>query len=105
MSARPGPAGRPGPVRAGKLRWRHQIARVTIDSLHIDAADHKTFELIADHGPEPKDLSTLFTSLMPDSTESLDAAKDTVDLPVTDEPESFRRDLASITAGNHRAEG
>jgi uncharacterized protein YbjT (DUF2867 family) len=31
---------------------RDQIARVLIDSLHTDAADHKTFELIADHGPE-----------------------------------------------------
>jgi uncharacterized protein YbjT (DUF2867 family) len=84
---------------------RDQIARVLIDSLHIDAADHKTFELIADHGPEQKDLSTLFTSLTPDSDESLDAAEDTVDLPVDREPETFRRDLATISAGNHRAAG
>ncbi|QCB97891.1 hypothetical protein E5206_13975 [Arthrobacter sp. PAMC25564] len=40
---------------------RDQIARVLIGSLHIDAANHKTLELIADHGPEQDDLTTLFT--------------------------------------------
>lgn len=84
---------------------RDQIARVLIDGLHIDAADHKTFELIAGHGPEQKDLTTVFDSLTPDSGESLDAAEDTVDLPVTNEPKTFRHDLATITAGNHRAQG
>jgi uncharacterized protein YbjT (DUF2867 family) len=84
---------------------RDQIARVLIDGLHIDAADHKTFELIADHGPEQDDLTTVFASLKPDSSESLDAAEDIVDLPVTNEPETFRHDLATILAGNHRAEG
>ncbi|MBT2532412.1 NAD(P)H-binding protein [Arthrobacter sp. ISL-48] len=81
---------------------RDQIARVLIDSLHIDAANHKTLELIADHGPEQVDLAPSFAALTPDSDESLDAAGDSVDLPVTNEPETFRHDLATITAGNHR---
>ena len=60
---------------------RDQIARVLIDSLHIDAANHKTLELIAGHGPEQDDLTTVFASLTPDSAESLDGAEDIVDLP------------------------
>lgn len=84
---------------------RDQIARVLIDSLRIDAANHKTFELIADHGPEQDDLTTVFASLTPDSVESLDAAEDIVDLPVNHEPEMFRDDLATITAGSLKTGG
>lgn len=76
---------------------RDQIARVLIDSLHIDAANHKTLELVADHGPEQDDLTIVFTSLTPDSDESLDAAEDIVDLPAESEPEMFRYDLAMLS--------
>ncbi|MGY3317166.1 SDR family oxidoreductase [Arthrobacter sp. TE12232] len=82
---------------------RDQIARVLIDSLDIDAADHKTLELVADHGPEQDDLTAVFTSLTPDSVESLDAAEDIVDLPVANEPEMFRDDLATVKAGSLKA--
>ena len=82
---------------------RDQIARVLIDSLHIDAANHKTLELVADQGLEQDDLTTGFTSLTPDSDESIDAAEDIVDLPLESEPEMFRRDLAIITAGSLNA--
>jgi len=82
---------------------RDQIARVLIDSLHVDAANHKTLELIADHGPEQVDLTTVFTSLTPDRAESLDAAEDIVDLPTENEPELFLDDLATITAGSLKA--
>ena len=84
---------------------RDQIARVLIDSLRIDAANHTTLELIADHGPEQDDLATVFTSLTPDSAGSLDAAEDVVDLPAENEPEMFRHDLATITAGSPRVAG
>lgn len=76
---------------------RDQIARVLIDSLHIDAANHKTLELVADHGPEQDDLTIVFTSLTPDSDESLDAAEDIVDLPAESEPEMFRYDLVRLS--------
>ncbi len=82
---------------------RDQIARVLIESLHVDAADHKTLELIADHGPDQDDLTIVFTSLTPDSGESLDGAEDIVDLPTESEPEMFRRDLATITTGSLQA--
>jgi len=77
---------------------RDQIARVLIDSLKIDAAEHKTLELIADHGPEQDDLTAVFTALTPDSSASLDGAEDSVDLPTESEPETFRHDLTAITA-------
>ncbi|MGO4190106.1 SDR family oxidoreductase [Arthrobacter sp. YAF17] len=82
---------------------RDQIARVLIDSLDIDAANHKTLELIADLGPEQDELTTVFAALTPDSGESLDAAEDLVDLPTESEPELFRDDLATITAGRLNA--
>lgn len=75
---------------------RDQIARVLIDSLRTDAADHKTFELISEHGPEQEDLSEVFAALTPDPVGSLDGAEDTVNLPVAREPEVFRRDHAVI---------
>jgi uncharacterized protein YbjT (DUF2867 family) len=82
---------------------RDQIARVLIDSLRIDAANHKTIELIAAHGPEQDDLATVFAALTPDSSASLDAAEDIVDLPTEREPEMFRHDLDSIRAGSPKA--
>ncbi len=82
---------------------RDQIARVLLDSLHIDGADHKTLELIADHGPDQDDLTSVFNSLTPDSDASLDGAEDMVDLPTQSEPEMFRDDLATITAGSLKA--
>ncbi|UNK47834.1 hypothetical protein [Arthrobacter sulfonylureivorans] len=65
----------------------------------------KTLELIAEDGPEQEDLTSVFASIMPDTSESLDGAEDTVDLPVDHEPERFRSDLATITAGNVGPEG
>lgn len=79
---------------------RDQIARVLIDSLRTDAADHKTFELVADHGPEQDDLTAVFAALTPDPVGSLDGAEDTVNLPVAAEPEAFRRDHAAIGGRN-----
>lgn len=79
-----------------------QIARVLIDSLSLDAADHKTLELIADHGPEQENLTGVFDALTADSNGSLDGVQDTVDLPVANEPEQFRQDLTTITAGASR---
>jgi hypothetical protein len=82
---------------------RDQIARVLIDSLHIDAADHRTLELVASHGPDQGDLTADFASLSPDSDASLDGAEDTVDLPTESEPEMFRRDLAAVAGGSPKA--
>jgi hypothetical protein len=83
----------------GGVIARDQIARVLIDSLHIDAVNHKTFELVADDGPEQADLTAVFSSLAPDSRPALDAVEGIVDPPTESEPEMFRRDLAAILVG------
>lgn len=75
---------------------RDEIARVLIESLHLDAAARKTLELVAEQGPEQEDLTALFAALTPDPSGSLDGAEDTVDLPLDSEPEVFRRDLAAV---------
>ncbi|WP_353711988.1 SDR family oxidoreductase [Arthrobacter sp. K5] len=82
---------------------RDQIARVLIDSLSAEGANRKTLELVADHGPEQEDLTAFFESLTADTEGSLDAAKDTVNLPAANEPERFRQDLASVSAANARS--
>ncbi|KQR53635.1 hypothetical protein ASF88_01880 [Leifsonia sp. Leaf336] len=75
---------------------RDEIARVLIDALGSEAADHKTFELVAENGPEQDDLTPVFAALATDSRASLDGAEDASVLPLDREPESFRRDLDSI---------
>ena len=82
---------------------RDQIARVLIDSLHIDAANHKTLELIADHGPEQDDLTTVFAALRPDSVESLDAAKTLSTSPRRVSQKCSVTTSPKITAGSLKA--
>lgn len=77
---------------------RDEIARVLIDSLSSDVADHKTFELVAENGPEQEDLTPVFAALATDTDASLDGAKDAAVLPLAREPELFRRDLEVIRA-------
>ncbi|GAA1357829.1 SDR family oxidoreductase [Arthrobacter rhombi] len=75
---------------------RHQIARVLVDSLASDAAEHLTFELVAEHGPAQDDLEPVFGALDPDVPGSLDGVRDQANMPVDDEPESVRRDLGEL---------
>lgn len=75
---------------------RDEIARVLIDALSSDAADHKTFELVAATGAEQVDLTPVFAALATDSSDSLDGAKDASVLPHDREPETFRHDLDSL---------
>ena len=75
---------------------RDEIARVLVDSLSSDTADRKTFELMAENGPEQDDLTATFAALAADAPGSLDGAKDASVLPLDREPELFRRDLESI---------
>lgn len=75
---------------------RDEIARVLIDALSSDAADHKTFELVAENGSEQDDLTAVFAALATDRSGSLDGAKDAAVLALDREPEMFRRDLDFI---------
>lgn len=73
---------------------RDQIARVLVDSLTSDDADHTTFELVADHGPAQRDLDPVFAALTSDT--GMDGALDTDNMPIQDEPARVREDLDAL---------
>jgi len=73
---------------------RDQIARVLVDSLRSDEADHTTFELVADSGTAQPDLAPVFGALTKDTT--LDGALDQDNMPADEEPESVREDLDTL---------
>ena len=77
---------------------RQQIAEVLVRSLTSDAARAKTFELVAERGPAPKDLEPLFTALEADAAGALDAVRDAANMPLDDEPASVRDDLRQLSA-------
>jgi uncharacterized protein YbjT (DUF2867 family) len=72
---------------------RAQIAQTLLESLTSPAADHKTFELVAEQGPGQTDFEPLFAALDPDVPGELDAVRDTPNMPLDEEPQSFRADL------------
>lgn len=72
---------------------RRQIARVLVAALASAAAEHKTFELVAEHGPEQADLEPLFGALDPDPAGSIDGVRDAANQPLNDEPRTVRHDL------------
>jgi uncharacterized protein YbjT (DUF2867 family) len=73
---------------------RAQIARVLVDSLTSDAADHTTFELVAERGPAQTDLDPVFAALDHDGT--IDGVRDQQNLPVDAEPASVQADLRDL---------
>jgi uncharacterized protein YbjT (DUF2867 family) len=75
---------------------RRQLAQMLVHSLTSDAADRKTFELIAERGPEPPDLDALLAAIDADALRALDAAHDNANMPISEEPAAVRRDLDEI---------
>ena len=75
---------------------RHQIARVLVDSLTDADADRRTFELVAERGPEQDALGPLFAALDADPAGALDAVHDTANLPLEEEPQRVQDDLARV---------
>ncbi|MFG1292162.1 SDR family oxidoreductase [Xanthobacter versatilis] len=75
---------------------RHQIAEVLVRSLRSEAANRKTFELIAETGPEPDDFDALFAPLDADPRGAIDGAHDMANMPVDGEPPSVRADLEAL---------
>jgi uncharacterized protein YbjT (DUF2867 family) len=76
---------------------RDQIARVLVACLGDDAAEHKTFELVAERGEEQADLTPLFAALDADAPRALDGVHDPVNLPLDGEPEHVLDDLRDLT--------
>lgn len=75
---------------------RAQIAQVLVASLTSEAADRKTFELVADKGEATSDLDSMLSALTPDS--ELDGPLDRDTLPLADEPAAVVADLDAVRA-------
>lgn len=75
---------------------RRQIAQTLVRSLTSDAARCKTFELVAVKGAATKDFDTLFAALEPDVGTTVDAVRDTANMPLGEEPKSVRDDLDQV---------
>ena len=77
---------------------RRQIAQVLVASLTSDAANRKTFELVAEQGQAPSDLEPRFAALEPDEPHSLDRVRDEDNMPLPQEPARVRDDLQAFAA-------
>jgi uncharacterized protein YbjT (DUF2867 family) len=75
---------------------RRQLAQMLVHSLTSQAAERKTFELIAERGPEPSDLDLLLAAIDTDDPGAIDAAHDNANMPMSEEPAPVRRDLDEI---------
>ena len=75
---------------------RAQIAQVLVASLTSEAADCKSLELVAEHGPAQTDLDPLFHALQPDPPGALDAVLDRDNLPLTQEPPGVVGELEAV---------
>ncbi|PJM76378.1 SDR family oxidoreductase [Bifidobacterium simiarum] len=81
---------------------RRQIAQTLISALGCDEAKGKTFELVAEHGPAPCDLTPMFAALEADSPGSVDGVHDEGNFPAECQPRRVREDLARIAAISRR---
>lgn len=75
---------------------RQQIAEVLVRSLGSSKAARKTFELIAETGPEPDDFDRLFATADPDAERALDGVHDAANMPLDEEPEQVKADLKNV---------
>jgi hypothetical protein len=74
---------------------------VLVNSLRSDLALRKTFELVADTGAATLDFDALFARLDADPEGALDGVRDLPNMPLAEEPQRVRDDLAKVAA--HRA--
>lgn len=75
---------------------RAQIAQVLVASLSLDAAERKTLELVAEHGPGQADLDPLFALLSADPAGALDAVADVDNMPIGDEPKEVQKEVDRV---------
>lgn len=90
-----GDARQAGDPRDGVVA-RQQIAEILVRSLTSVAANCKTFELVAERGPAQTDFEALFAEPEGDTRGSLDACRDAANMPLEDEPDRVRKDLALL---------
>ncbi len=77
---------------------RDQLAEILVRSLRSPAALRKTFELVAENGPEPADVEALFAALDPDAADALDGVHDMANMSLAGEPEQVQGDLKGVRA-------
>ena len=75
---------------------RRQIAEVLVASLTLDEARNKTFELVAERGPEPQDLAPLFAAVTVDDASAQDGVGDADNMSLDQEPAQVLADLQAI---------
>ena len=76
---------------------RRQVAAVLVRSLTSNPARGKTFELVAERGAQQEDFEVLFGALQSDVPGALDACLDPDNMPLSQEPDRVRADLARLT--------
>lgn len=72
---------------------RQQITQVLVSALTNEAAKNKTFELVAERGEAPRDLTPLFADLQADDPQKNDGVLDIDNMPLCEEPECIINDL------------
>ena len=78
---------------------RRQIAEVLVASLTLEQARNKTFELVAEVGPEAEDLAPLLSAVTADSADfgkAPDGVGDAANMPLDQEPAQVLADLQAI---------
>lgn len=72
---------------------REQIAQVLVSAMTNDEAKNKTFELVAERGEVPQDLTPLFADLQSDDPQKNDGVLDIDNMPLREEPECIINEL------------
>lgn len=75
---------------------RTQIAEVLVHALSSDDALGKTLELIAGDGEPVTDFDAFFAPLQADPPGTLDGVQDDPNMPLDEEPEGIREELAAM---------
>ncbi|HXE78287.1 epimerase [Rhodanobacter sp. C06] len=75
---------------------RRQIAEVLVASLTLEEASNKTFELVAEAGPEQQNLAPLFAAVKADDAGAPDGVGDAANMPLDQEPQEIRDDLRQL---------
>jgi uncharacterized protein YbjT (DUF2867 family) len=86
---------RSGTPRDGVVA-RQQLAEVLVRRLQSQNALRKTFELIAETGPEPDNFDALFAMADPDAERALDGVHDAANMPLDEEPQRVIAELKVV---------
>jgi uncharacterized protein YbjT (DUF2867 family) len=91
---------RSGTPRDGVVS-RRQIAEVLVSGLFMGRPPGRTFELVAEAGPQPP-MASLLAATDPDSAGDLEGVHDEQNMPHDAEPEQVMNDLRRVRA-SHQA--